>query len=208
MPKYIEKIENLTLPVIGLRGIVAFPSVPLSFELSEEVAIHAAEAAFETDSFVLICAVSDLDAAEITPDALFRVGPVAKIKQSVKTPDGGMRIITEGFSRATVTEFRSFADYLCADAISKVLTMTDEEREEGVRTAVRAAFEEEGIVIPEDVAVDMSEEMLDELGADGEITNEEVQEYLVNRLESDDDTIRQIVESNDLTSFISQYTGS
>ena len=38
MPKYIEKIENLTLPVIGLRGIVAFPSVPLSIEISEEAA--------------------------------------------------------------------------------------------------------------------------------------------------------------------------
>ena len=127
MPKYIEKIETLTLPVIGLRGIVAFPSVPLSFELSEEITIRAAEAAFETDSFVLICAVSEMDAEEITPDALFRVGTVAKIKQSVKTSEGNMRMIVEGYSRATVTSFRVFADYISAEAICKTVAVSDEE---------------------------------------------------------------------------------
>lgn len=127
MPKYIEKIEQLSLPVVALRGSVAFPAVTLSFEVTDELSIHAAEAAFETDSPVLICAVSDLDAEQLTPDALFRVGTVSRIKQSLKTPEGTMRIITEGYSRATVTEFRAFADYLTADAIGKTLTMTDEE---------------------------------------------------------------------------------
>ena len=127
MSKYIEKIENLTLPVIGLRGIVAFPSVPLSFELSEEIAIRAAEAAFETDSFVLICALSEPDAEAITPDTLFRVGTVAKIKQSVKTSEGNMRMIVEGYSRATVTSFRTFADYISAEAICKTVSVSDEE---------------------------------------------------------------------------------
>lgn len=127
MPKYIEKIEQLYLPVIYLRGIVAFPSIPLSFELSDESAIHAAEAAFETDSLVLICAVRDIEAENITPDSLFRTGTVSKIKQSVKTPEGNMRIITEGYSRASVSEFRSFADYIAADVICKTLTMTDED---------------------------------------------------------------------------------
>ena len=61
MPKYIEKIEQLHLPVVPLRGVVAFPSVPLSFEVSDDSSIHAAEAAFETDSFVLLCAVKDLE---------------------------------------------------------------------------------------------------------------------------------------------------
>ena len=127
MPKYIEKIEQLYLPVIYLRGIVAFPSIPLSFELSDESAIHAAEAAFETDSLVLICAVRDIEAENITHDSLFRTGTVSKIKQSVKTPEGNMRIITEGYSRASVSEFRSFADYIAADVICKTLTMTDED---------------------------------------------------------------------------------
>ncbi|MBQ8330870.1 MAG: endopeptidase La [Clostridia bacterium] len=127
MPKYIEKIETLSLPVIALRGAVAFPGVSLSFELTDEICIRAAEAAFATDSLVLICTVTAPDAERLSGDVLFRVGTVSRVKQSLKTPDGGMRILTEGYSRATVSSFRAFADYICADAIGKTLTMTDED---------------------------------------------------------------------------------
>ena len=119
MRKYIEKIEKLTLPVVALRGIVAFPGATITFELSHETSIRAAEAAFATDSMVLLCTSRELidESDDITPDMLFLVGTVAKIKQSVKTAEGNMRIIAEGFSRASVTEFRNFAYYICADAI-------------------------------------------------------------------------------------------
>ena len=127
MPRYIEKIEKYTLPVIALRGAVAFPAVSLSFELEDDICVKAAEAAFENDSPVLICTVKDAGEEKLDHSALFKVGTVSKIKQSIKTPEGGMRIITEGYSRATVTEFRPFADYLTADVICKSLTMTDED---------------------------------------------------------------------------------
>ena len=127
MARYIEKIEQSTLPVIAIRGAVAFPAVTLSFELSDPLCIKAAEAAFETDSLVVICSVADLSKEKISPDSLFRVGTVSKIKQSVKTPEGNMRIITEGFSRATVTEFHKFADYICADITAKTVTISDED---------------------------------------------------------------------------------
>ena len=127
MPKYIEKVESLTLPVIALKGSVAFPAVSLSFELSDEICIRAAEAAFETDSFVLVSTVVDLDCEKITPSELYRVGTVSKIKQSIKTAEGTMRIIIEGYSRATVSEFRTFADYISAEVMCKTLTMTDED---------------------------------------------------------------------------------
>ncbi|MBQ9085931.1 MAG: endopeptidase La [Clostridia bacterium] len=117
----------MTLPVIALKGTVAFPSVTLSFELSDDVCIRAAEAAFETGSLVLVCSVSKLDDEPLSAASLFRVGTVSRIKQSVKTPEGKMRVITEGYSRATVIEFRGFADYISAEVIGKTLTMTDED---------------------------------------------------------------------------------
>ena len=127
MAKYIEKVEQTTLPVVALRGAVAFPGVTLSFELSDELCINAAEAAFDTDSLVVICSVADLSSDKLSTSSLYRVGTVAKIKQSVKTPEGNMRIITEGYSRATVTEFHRFANYICAELICKTITLSDEE---------------------------------------------------------------------------------
>ena len=127
MARYLERIEQTTLPVIGLRGVVAFPGVTLSFELEDELCIAAAEAAFEIDTPVLICATRDYSGGAIEMSALEKVGTVSKIKQSVKTPEGNMRVITEGISRASVAEFHRFANYICADAIAKTIHMTDEE---------------------------------------------------------------------------------
>ena len=126
MPNYIEKVEQLTLPVVILRGSVAFPSISLSFELTDSASTAAAQAAADTNSFVLLVAEKHAPEGEsFHIDNLYKVGTVAKIKQSVKTPEGNTRLIVEGYSRATVTTYHDFANYLVADAICKTVTMTD-----------------------------------------------------------------------------------
>ena len=127
MAKYTEKIEQMSLPIIAIKDAVAFPSVTLSFEISDESFIHAAEAAFETDSFVVVCSVEESSSGKITPSSICKVGTVSKIKQSIKTPEGNMRVVTEGFSRATLTDIHKFANYMCADLICKTITLSGEE---------------------------------------------------------------------------------
>ncbi len=126
MSKYIVKIKKMTLPVVPLNGIVAFPGATVSFELTEEFAIKAAEAAFDTDSFIITCTYKDTDDDKL-PDCLYKTGTVCKIKQSIKGADGALRIVAEGYSRAAVTEFRPFADYILAEVNSKTHTAADED---------------------------------------------------------------------------------
>ncbi len=128
MSKYIVKIKKMTLPVIPIRGAVAFPGASITFEAVEDFAMKAAESAFDTDSLALLCTYRDIESATPLPDALYRVGTVCKIKQSVKTTDGTLRIVAEGYSRATVTEFRPFADYMLAEVNSKIHTLRDEDQ--------------------------------------------------------------------------------
>ena len=122
----IEKVENLTLPIIALRGIVAFPAVNVNFECTEDESIAAATAALETDSYVLLLSKKNIAQAELSVQNLYKVGTVAKLKQSVKTPEGNMRIIAEGLCRAEASEIRAFADYLVTDAICRKISLADE----------------------------------------------------------------------------------
>ena len=97
MPNYIEKVEQLTLPVIILRGSVAFPSIALSFEVTDSASAAAAQAAGEINSFVFLVAEKQQpEEEEFKVEHLHKVGTVAKIKQSVKTPEGNHRLIVEG----------------------------------------------------------------------------------------------------------------
>ncbi len=123
MPRYIEKAEGLTLPVIPLRGIVAFPSIPINFELEREISKNACNAATGRDMLVLLVTQKELSTEDPGMDDLYSVGCVAKIKQTLRKPQSGnIRVVAEGMCRATVTAVRNENGYLTADVISKTIT--------------------------------------------------------------------------------------
>ncbi len=122
MPRFIEKVEKLTLPVIPLRGLVAFPSVPINFELEREMSKKACDAALNADMYVFLVAQKDLRCDVPERKDLYTVGCVAKIKQTLKKPDGNIRVVAEGMCRGHISHM--FADEGClyADIISKTMT--------------------------------------------------------------------------------------
>ena len=117
----------MTLPVIPVKGLVAFPGAAISFELTEDFAAKAAEAAFDTDSPAFIVAYKDVEGEAKLPDCLYSVGTVCKIKQSVKAPGGVLRVVAEGYSRASSIEYRPFTEYIIAEVNSKTHTSADED---------------------------------------------------------------------------------
>ena len=125
MAHYIEKLEKLTLPLVVLNGTVAFPAITVNFELSDKANVAAIEAANGVNSFIFIVSKKQISNDPIEFDKIFNIGTVAKIKQSIKTPEGKLRVIAEGFSRATVEEYRNFANYRVAEVICKTLTLED-----------------------------------------------------------------------------------
>ena len=143
MSKYIETAEQTTLPIVAMQGIVAFPGIAISFEISDEASCRAAEAAFESDSNVLLLNTKDPAEESITIDSFFKVGVVAKIKQSVKTPEKNVRILAEGVSRAIVMDVRDFADYMVANVMVKHISMssTEDAKSEAYSRAVLGEVE-------------------------------------------------------------------
>ncbi len=127
MPAFIEKAEQLTLPVAILHGAVAFPSVPINFEASDDASAAAIKFAAASNAFIFLVSTSEPISASEAPalDKLYRVGTVAKIKQLLRTPEGTTRIIAEGFSRATVSEYRMAGNRPEADVICKTIALPD-----------------------------------------------------------------------------------
>ncbi len=102
MPKYTEKVEMMTLPVIPMRGVVAFPSIPLSFEIERHMSVAACNAALDGDMTVLLVSQIDTACDEPTRDDVYDIGCVARIKQTVKTPEDIVRVIADGMCRAEI----------------------------------------------------------------------------------------------------------
>ena len=123
MPEYIEKDEFVTLPVIALRGTVAFPKITLNFEAGDESAITAARIAAASSSLLFLTAVNEFLEEDVDVDIpYYRYGTVARIKQMIHTPEGKTRIIAEGLIRAYATSYNEVLNYVEADLIYKETT--------------------------------------------------------------------------------------
>lgn len=140
MPKYIEKAEKLTLPVIPTRGLVAYPSIPLSFEIEREISIAAVEAATVSDMYVLLLCQKSIDCDFPTPADLFEVGCVCKIKQTKKAANGIIRVIAEGVCRAKAISFTGKDNCMYADIITKTVSLDRSESDIRSEALLREAI--------------------------------------------------------------------
>ncbi len=124
MPSYIENAESVTLPVIPLRGTVAFPLITVNFEANDELSSAAAKLASAGTAFLFLTSYKETadDAAE-EEFPYYRFGTVVRIKQMIRTPEGSTRIIAEGLVRASVTRYRKSNDHLEADLVCKHITL-------------------------------------------------------------------------------------
>ena len=130
-------IKTNLLPVIPLRGKVAFPNTNILFEVGREMTLKAVNRANATvDRLVMICTQRVTEKDEITPEDVYKVGCVARIKQMSQLPGGAMRVLCEGLYRAKVREIGIDSGYFYAVCDEMKIKRGDEILEEAYfRTA-------------------------------------------------------------------------
>ncbi|MBQ4065423.1 MAG: endopeptidase La, partial [Clostridia bacterium] len=150
MSKYIEKIENHYLPVVPLKGMIAFPSMPLSFEVSEESVMDACLEAERGDGLIFLVSYKDLATTEISPDNLYAVGTAAQIKQTVKLPEGNLKVFATGFCRATAESYESSGERLFASLLCKSISLENDGgiRGEALVMEINAVFDRFSTYLP------------------------------------------------------------
>ena len=95
----MERI-TMNIPVLALRGLTAFPSQTLSFDVEREISIYALDNAMENDRRLFLVTQREISTAEPMEDDLYSVGTVCHILQIIKTSDSSVRVLVEGEERA------------------------------------------------------------------------------------------------------------
>ena len=120
MSEKIDIYEEMTLPLIALRGMVAFPAVQLSIEIMRPISLKAFTAAATMhDAKVLLVTQRDIATEEPKAEDLYKIGVVAEIKHVVKNPHGNLSVIFEGLSRAKVNSVTMESGFLMASLTAK-----------------------------------------------------------------------------------------
>ncbi|HEX6623169.1 MAG TPA: endopeptidase La [Pyrinomonadaceae bacterium] len=103
-----------TLPVLPLRDIVIYPFMIVPLFVSREKSIRAVDVALGENRMIFLVSQRDLDKEEPAGEDLYQTGTVAVIMRMLKLPDGRIRILVQGLSRARVESVEDTGEYLKA----------------------------------------------------------------------------------------------
>lgn len=119
MQKVKEYLETQVIPAIALRGIVVFPNIVTSFEITRKQSVLALRASENSDGRIFLVAQKDPSVLEPAASDLQITGVIAKIKHSFKLTDGNIQVVAEGLERAELQTLSSGDEGLEASVILK-----------------------------------------------------------------------------------------
>src|SRR6476620_1419682 len=96
--------ERLLLPVLPLRDVVVFPHMVIPLFVGRDKSIRALDQAMEGDKRILLVAQKSADTDAPGAKDLHEIGTLAQVLQLLKLPDGTIKVLVEGLSRARVTD--------------------------------------------------------------------------------------------------------
>lgn len=126
MAKTIEQAKEIILPVLPVRGTVAFPGVQLNLELVRPISMQALSYASEHDGQIFLLTQKDIEVEAPEEKDFYHIGAVCQIKRINRGENGNLSAIFEGFCRAKVSELYHDGELLRAKVICKTVHVDEE----------------------------------------------------------------------------------
>ncbi len=181
-----EKSDSRRLPMMPIRDVVIFPYMMTPFVVGRESSVRALEEALAGDKKIFLATQHDASIDEPRPDEIYNVGTVANIVQSLKQPDGNIKVLVEGVERGRVVSISEEEGYFRAVIKTFHYRVEAGSQLEALTSRVTTLFEQyvklgqnlnyETMVAA--VRVDDPSKLADTVGANLQLTIEEKQELL------------------------------
>ncbi len=104
-----------TLPLLPLRDVVIFPYTVAPLFVGREKSIRALEEAMKTNKEVFLVAQKDAKTNDPTEKDLYDIGTISTIVQMLRLPDGTVKVLVEGKSRACVKNYLPNKSYIMVE---------------------------------------------------------------------------------------------
>jgi ATP-dependent Lon protease len=136
-----EKLDALTLPMVPIRDVVLFPYMMIPFVIGRPASVKALEVAFNGDKRIFLATQHDASVDDPKPSEIYAVGTVANIVQSLRLPDGNIKVLVEGVERAKAVQIYDEDRYLKA-VLRQTTTGASQVANETLITKVTSLFEQ------------------------------------------------------------------
>ncbi|MBM3812802.1 MAG: endopeptidase La [Acidimicrobiia bacterium] len=181
-----EKPETRRLPMMPIRDVVIFPHMMTPFVVGRESSVRALEDAMAGDKKIFLATQHDASVDEPSPEEIYTVGTVANIVQSLKLPDGNIKVLVEGVERGKIVSVTDDDGYFRAVVRTFHFKVDQGPQLEALTGRVQTLFEQyvklsqnlnyETMIAA--IRVDDPGKLADTVGANLQLTIEEKQELL------------------------------
>src|SRR5579875_1555554 len=181
-----DKTDTKRLPMMPIRDVVIFPYMMTPFVVGRESSVRALEEALLGDKKIFLATQHDASVDEPRPDEIYQVGTVANIVQSLKQPDGNIKVLVEGVERGKIISVSEEEGYFRAVVKTTTFKVEQGTQLESLTSRVTTLFEQyvklsqnlnyETMIAA--IRVDEPGKLADTVGANLQLTIEEKQELL------------------------------
>ncbi len=181
-----EKSDTKRLPMMPIRDVVIFPFMMTPFVVGRESSVRALEEAMAGDKKIFLATQHDASIDEPKPNEIYAVGTIVNIVQSLKLPDGNIKVLVEGVERARVVSVSDDEGFFRATVKTSNFKIEAGPQLESLVSRVTSLFEQyvklsqnlnyESMIAA--IRVDDPGKLSDTVGANLQLTIEEKQELL------------------------------
>ena len=100
--------------MMPIRDVIIFPFMMTPFVVGRESSVRALEEALAADKKIFLATQHDATVDEPKPNEIFQVGTVVNIVQSLKLPDGNIKVLVEGIERGKILQVTEVDGYMQA----------------------------------------------------------------------------------------------
>ncbi len=130
------------LPILPLRDIVVFPGMVVPLFVGREKSVRALESVVKANNRILLVSQKNGSQDIPTKEDLFRVGTSATVLQLLRLPDGTVKVLVEGVTRAKINAFTAHEEFYEAEVENMEEPAGDPVETEAMFRSVVAKFEE------------------------------------------------------------------
>ncbi|OCS88424.1 endopeptidase La [Caryophanon tenue] len=112
----MKRIKNTTnIPLLPLRGLLVYPTMVLHIDVGRDRSVAALEHTMNEDRIIFLTTQQDMRTEQPKQQDIYEIGTMAFVKQMLKLPNGTLRILVEGISRAKMLAYREESKFAVAD---------------------------------------------------------------------------------------------
>lgn len=139
----IKMKENMTLPILAIRGMVFFPGMMLQFDITRKKSVLAASEAIAKDRLIFLVSQVHMSENEPVGDDLYKFGVIARVKQVLHHTSEGAKLHVEGLCRGEIVSLVHEDPYLVGNIVKcPVLTYKKSYKSEALIRIIHEKFDQ------------------------------------------------------------------